>query len=61
MTLKIFNVVGAEVAVLVNQELVAGRYKAGWEAGNLNGGVYFYRLRSCLILTLVTCRWRHAS
>jgi hypothetical protein len=46
VTLKVFNVVGEEISTLVDQELSAGRYEAHWDAGQMNGGVYFYRLQA---------------
>ncbi|NUO78583.1 T9SS type A sorting domain-containing protein [candidate division KSB1 bacterium] len=45
VTLKIYNVAGAEVAVLVDERKEAGVYEAKFEAGNLASGVYFYRLQ----------------
>jgi hypothetical protein len=46
-TLKIYNVVGQEVATLVNEVLEAGVYhQKQFNAGNLASGVYFARLSS---------------
>lgn len=42
--LKIYNVLGQEVAVLVNKNLSPGTYRVNWDAGNFPGGVYFCRL-----------------
>ncbi len=44
--LKVCDIVGREVAVLVNKELKAGNYKAVFDAGRLPGGVYFYTLET---------------
>jgi hypothetical protein len=44
VSLKIFNVIGQEVAVLVNENLSAGRYSYQWNDENLSSGVYFYKL-----------------
>jgi hypothetical protein len=44
VSLKIFNVIGQEVAVLVNENLSAGRYSHQWNDENLSSGVYFYKL-----------------
>jgi hypothetical protein len=44
VTLKIYNVLGQEIATLVNEELSAGYYKTTWNAGSAPSGVYFYRL-----------------
>lgn len=46
ITLKVYDVVGREVAVLVNGTLGAGRYQADWNAAGLSSGVYFYQLRA---------------
>lgn len=44
VTLKIFDVLGREVAVLVNAEKSAGSYIVDFNASALTSGVYFYRL-----------------
>ena len=44
--LTIFDALGREVAVLVNEEKPAGTYKATWNATGLPSGVYFYRLQA---------------
>ena len=44
VTLKIFNILGQEVAVLVSENLSAGSYKYDWAASGLASGVYYYRL-----------------
>ncbi|NUN70748.1 MAG: T9SS type A sorting domain-containing protein [Bacteroidetes bacterium] len=46
VSLRIYDVVGREVAVLVNGTLSAGRYHAEWNAAGLSSGVYFYQLRA---------------
>lgn len=43
-SLKVFDVVGREVATLVNEGLKAGSYEARFDATNLPSGVYFYQL-----------------
>ena len=42
--LTVYNLAGQEVAMLVDQYLTPGRYQAGFDAGSLVSGVYFYRL-----------------
>ena len=42
--LCIFDAVGREVIILVNELQRAGNYKIEWEAGNFPSGMYFYRL-----------------
>jgi glucuronoarabinoxylan endo-1,4-beta-xylanase len=44
VTLKVFDVMGREVATLVNEELGAGNYHQKWNASNISSGAYFYRL-----------------
>ncbi len=45
-TLKVYDVLGREVATLVNEALKAGTYKIQFNAANFASGVYFYRLQS---------------
>jgi len=45
-TLKVYNLLGSEVATLCNCELKAGAYNAGFNGSNLSSGVYFYKLTS---------------
>lgn len=44
--LTVYNVLGKEIAVPVEQVLQAGRYKTDWNASGLSGGVYFYHFTS---------------
>ena len=44
VTIKIFNVLGKEVATLVNEEKSAGTYKVDFNASNLSSGVYYYTI-----------------
>ena len=41
-----FDVLGCEVAVLVDGRLPAGRHDAVFEAGDLHRGVYLYQLEA---------------
>ena len=41
---KIYDVIGNEVAQLFNGELEAGYYEADFNASNYASGVYFYRI-----------------
>ncbi len=45
VTLKVYSLLGKEIAALVDRELMAGSYEARWEARELESGVYFYRLQ----------------
>ena len=42
--LKIFNVLGQEIATLVNEQKSAGYYEVKWNALQQSSGVYFYQL-----------------
>jgi hypothetical protein len=44
VTLKIFDVLGREVATLLNEIKHAGDYSVQWNAERIPSGVYFYRL-----------------
>jgi hypothetical protein len=44
VSLKVFNLLGQEVAILVNQTLGAGRYTSTFDAAKLASGTYIYRL-----------------
>ena len=46
VNLTIYNVLGQEVATLVNQQQKAGSYEVHFDASNLTSGVYFYRFKS---------------
>lgn len=46
VTLKVFNILGSEVATLVNENLSAGAYKYNFDAQNLASGVYLYELNA---------------
>ena len=46
MILKVFGVLGNEVATLVNEEKPAGTYEIDFDASKLSSGVYLYELRA---------------
>ncbi|NWF90336.1 MAG: phosphodiester glycosidase family protein [Ignavibacteriaceae bacterium] len=43
-TLKVYDILGKEVATLLNEEKPAGRYEVSFEGNHLSSGVYFYQL-----------------
>ncbi len=45
VSLKVYDVLGREVATLVNEEKSAGRYTVNFEAPDLASGIYIYQLR----------------
>ena len=44
VTLKIYDVLGKEVATLVNEQKPTGTYIVNWNASNFSSGLYFYKL-----------------
>lgn len=46
VTLKVYNMLGKEVATLVSSNLNAGAYSYDFNAANLASGVYFYKLET---------------
>ncbi|MBI2418234.1 MAG: T9SS type A sorting domain-containing protein [Ignavibacteriales bacterium] len=46
VTLKVFDVLGKEVATLVNEVQSAGKYSLMFNGANLPSGIYFYRLQA---------------
>ena len=45
-TIKIYNSLGEEVAVLFDEESSVGVYKTEWNAAGFPSGIYFYQLRT---------------
>jgi len=46
VSLRIFDMLGREVTVLVNERLTPGEYVREWDAKDASSGVYLYRLES---------------
>ena len=47
MSLKVYNTLGEEVAVLINNETrTMGYYSLPWDGAGLPSGIYFYRLQA---------------
>jgi hypothetical protein len=44
VSLKVFDVLGREVAALANEQLVPGTHERTFDASGLSSGVYLYRL-----------------
>ena len=50
-SIKVYDVLGNEVAVLINEEKPAGSYEvefsaSGGDAYNISSGIYFYQLQA---------------
>ncbi|MDP1676238.1 MAG: M14 family zinc carboxypeptidase [Bacteroidota bacterium] len=50
VSLKVYDVLGREVALLVNEEQSSGKHSITFNASSLSSGVYVYRLHSGSIL-----------
>jgi Secretion system C-terminal sorting domain len=46
VTLKVYDILGKEVATLVNAEQQAGLHELNFNASNLSSGIYFYKLET---------------
>ena len=46
VTLKVYDILGREVATLVNEEKQAGSYEVQFEGRGLTSGIYFYQLKT---------------
>jgi hypothetical protein len=44
VSLKVYNVLGVEVASIVNEQKEAGTFTVNWNAAGLSSGIYLYRL-----------------
>ena len=48
VSLKVFDLIGREVATIVSEEMQAGNHSRQWNAANMPSGIYFYRLQAGL-------------
>ena len=46
VVLKVYDILGREVATIVNEQQKAGYYEIDWNAVNNSSGVYFYRIQA---------------
>ncbi|MDP2362134.1 MAG: T9SS type A sorting domain-containing protein, partial [Ignavibacteria bacterium] len=46
ISISVYDVLGNEIAILVNEEKPAGTFELTWNAENLPSGIYFYKLKT---------------
>ncbi|MBI2430192.1 MAG: T9SS type A sorting domain-containing protein, partial [Ignavibacteriales bacterium] len=46
VTLRVYDLLGNEVATLVNEEKQSGTYSVRFDPKGLSSGIYFYQLRA---------------
>jgi photosystem II stability/assembly factor-like uncharacterized protein len=46
ISLKVYDLLGSEVATLVNEEKQSGNYEIEFDASSLTSGIYFYQLKA---------------
>jgi hypothetical protein len=46
VSIKVYNILGKEVATLINEVKTAGSYSVRFDAGKLSSGIYFYKLET---------------
>jgi hypothetical protein len=46
VSLKVFDILGREIAILINEYKNAGKYAIAFDASGFSGGIYFYRLQA---------------
>jgi hypothetical protein len=44
--IKVFDILGNEIATLMDEEKSVGTYELTWNAANLSSGIYFYQLKA---------------
>ncbi len=44
--IKVYDILGNEIATLMNEEKSVGTYELSWDAEDLPSGVYFYQLKA---------------
>jgi len=45
--IAVFDILGRELTILVNEELKPGEYNVRWNASGFSSGIYFYKLEAC--------------
>ncbi|MBU2447561.1 MAG: T9SS type A sorting domain-containing protein, partial [Bacteroidetes bacterium] len=44
--LSVFDILGREIAILVNENRSVGKYSVTFDTSNLPAGIYFYRMQA---------------
>jgi hypothetical protein len=44
--IKVYDILGNEIALLMDEEKSVGNYEINWSASELPSGVYFYQLKA---------------
>ena len=55
VSLRVFNMLGREVATLLNQDVNAGNHTVTWEAQNITSGVYLYKIVTNHFVSIKKC------
>ncbi len=50
--LSVYNLLGQEIAVLTNKEMLSGSYEYEFDASRFSSGIYFYQLQSGTFVTI---------
>ncbi|HEY7750691.1 MAG TPA: T9SS type A sorting domain-containing protein, partial [Ignavibacteriaceae bacterium] len=46
VTMIIYDVLGNEIEIIVNENQQPGSYEVKWDASNISSGIYFYQLKT---------------
>ena len=46
VTIRVYNILGQEVATLVNEEKLRGNYEINFDASSLSSGIYIYKIQA---------------
>jgi flagellar hook assembly protein FlgD len=46
VVIKVYDILGNEVATLMDEEKSVGTYELTWNAASLSNGIYFYQLKA---------------
>jgi hypothetical protein len=57
--MRVYDVLGREVVMLVNKEQSAGWKDVRWNANGVASGIYFYRLIAGNFIEMEKCWWKN--